>query len=71
MNRNLHICDNCGIPQVDELLTRSGFKTTFYVEWCCTECFIKLEGVSFENFRQCTDQKRDSKSDQTRNEENP
>jgi|DEB0MinimDraft_10_1074344.scaffolds.fasta_scaffold247204_2 hypothetical protein len=43
-------CDNCGKRTKEELYTREGFSTTYYVEWVCAKCFKKLEGCSFEDY---------------------
>lgn len=49
MAKEKHLCDNCG-KDVDELLTRQGFQMTHFVEWVCYDCFVELEGVSFEQY---------------------
>jgi len=35
-------CEKCG-KDCEELITRQGFRTTFYCEFVCAECFEVLE----------------------------
>lgn len=43
------ICDHCQ-KEFNELVTREGFSTTYYVEWVCKGCFNELEGKRFEDY---------------------
>ena len=44
-------CDNCE-KESEELVTRAGFATTFYVEWVCKKCYKDLEGIEFEEYNE-------------------
>lgn len=35
-------CERCE-KDCEELITRTGFKTTFYCEFVCEDCFLILE----------------------------
>lgn len=49
IKKNKHVCDNCD-ADVDELYTRQGFQQTFYCEFVCSDCFLELEGCTFEDY---------------------
>lgn len=40
-------CEKCE-KDCDELLTRTGFKTTFYCEFVCDKCYEVLEAELLE-----------------------
>lgn len=42
------MCDNCHKKGFDELYSRQGMLMTHYVEFVCADCFLELEGVTFE-----------------------
>ena len=44
-----HNCEKCE-KDFDELVTRQGFRTTFYCEFVCEGCFFELEGVTFKEY---------------------
>lgn len=44
-----HVCGECG-EEFESLVTRQGFVQTYFIEWVCSSCFEKLEGVSFDEF---------------------
>ena len=50
MSEEKLVCDNCGKQDCEELVTRQGFKTTFYCEFVCHDCFVELEGVPFNDY---------------------
>jgi len=42
-------CESCG-KDSEELVTRLGFKQTFWCEFVCTDCFFEKEGKTFEEY---------------------
>lgn len=42
-------CERCE-KEFEELVTRTGFCMTFFVEWVCKDCFSQLEGKSFSEY---------------------
>ena len=42
-------CDHCG-GEFEELVSRSGYKFGYFVEWTCESCFKVLNNVSWEEY---------------------
>lgn len=49
MKKEKHVCDACG-GDFDTLYTRQGFRQSFYCEFVCESCFLRLEGCTFEEY---------------------
>lgn len=44
-------CENCE-KEFKELVTRQGFVQTYFIEWVCEDCYLELEGKSFNDERE-------------------
>lgn len=51
-----HKCDNCQKDVKKTLHSRKDFFRDHGIDWVCEECFLDLEGVAFDAYKENNDE---------------